>query len=399
MWDERGFATQQYWNMPIDEPVFFAREEEYLEGFTDVVRTAISDRLRTSKVAVFMSGGLDSTSLAALASELLRNRGGGGGVRAFTTLLDGIDGDEGYYAHLVAAHLQMQICEWDLSDQLVDAGWEQAGIRTPEPVGNPTQLATELAQFRSAAAHSRVGFYGEGPDNALVFEWQAYLAYLLRTRRATRMIRDVWRHVVLHRRVPLLPTIPGMWRAWRHQRDWDEPFPSWLEPTFESRLRLRERWDTYQRNRKRSSSHPVRPASYAGFHTPLWEALFRGFDAEVTSTAFEVRHPYVDLRVLRYCLALPAVPWCRRKFIMRRAMRGRLPEPVLDRNKTPLSSDPLWQHARRIGLPPLKPAPQLAAYVDARQVPAVAPSNIVAFRTDFRPRALNYWLCVGAPRP
>jgi asparagine synthase (glutamine-hydrolysing) len=399
VWDERGFAMHRYWTMPVEEPVFFRHSEEYPERFAELLRGAVSDRLRTSKVSVFMSGGLDSSSLAAVASELLRQRGADCGVQAFTTLLDGLDGNERYYAHLVAAHLQIPINTSDLSDTLLDAGWERAAIRTPEPIGNPTQLGTELAQFRTAAAHARVGFYGEGPDNALVFEWQAYLARLVQTRDARRLVADVCRHIVLHRRVPLLPSVLRMWRARRRRGYWTPAFPSWLAPDFESRLRLRERWEQHTHGSHKSSVHPVRPVSYTGLNNPLWEPLFRAFDAEATGTAFEVRHPFLDLRVLRFCLALPAVPWCRRKLVLRHAMRDRLPLPVLRRDKTPLSSDPNWEGARRFGLAPFDPTPQLAAYVNVRRVPARADADMVAFRTNFRPRALNYWLSTGAPRP
>jgi hypothetical protein len=138
--------------------------------------------------------------------------------------------------------------------------------------------------------------------------------------------------------------------------------------------------------------------SYASLNTPLWESLFRGFDAESTSVPFEVCHPYVDLRVLRYCLTVPAVPWCRRKLIVRRLMHGRLPKQVLDRNKTPLSGDPLWEQVRRFGLSPLKAEPRLAAYVDTRRLATVALSNMIEFRQHFRARALNYWFATGAPR-
>lgn len=397
VWDECGLVTQRYWTMPIDEPVFFRREEEYTERFIDVVRTAIRDRLRTDKVSVFMSGGLDSTSLAALASELLRDRGERDGVAAFTVLIDGLDGNERYYANLAAAHLQIPIHMQDLSKSLVDPGWDRAAIRTPEPVGDPTRLTTTLARHCAAAAHSRLGFCGEGPDNALVFEWQAYLVYLLRTWRPGRLVEDVFRHVVLHRRAPLVSTIPRMFRARQQRRNWQPSFPAWLNPAFESRLHLRERWDAHEHGT--TSVHPLRPRSYAGLNTVLWAALFRSFDAEQTSAAYEVRHPYVDLRVLRYCLALPAVPWCRRKLILRRAMRGRLPQPVLDRDKTPLSSDPLWEHTRRFGLPPLQQGPQLAAYVDVPRFLALTSGSMVALRTNFRPWALNYWLSAGALQP
>jgi asparagine synthase (glutamine-hydrolysing) len=382
--------------MPIDEPLSLARSDEYVERFDEVLGAAITDRLRTDKVSVFMSGGLDSSSLAALAAQRLGRHRGAAGVQAYTTLIDGLDGGERYYANLVAAHLQIPIHTWDLR---CDENWDQTAIRTPEPVGDPTQLAPDRAQYASTAAHARVAFYGEGPDNALMFEWRAYLAYLVNTRQPLRLIKDVYRHAVLHRRVPLLPSARRIWRARRQRDNWIEPFPRWLDADFASRLQLQERWQRYWDGSREPSSHPFRPGSYAALSGPFWEPMFRSFDADTTGAALEVRHPYLDLRVLRFCLALPAVPWCRRKLILRRAMRARLPQPVLERDKTALSSDPLWEHARRFGLSPMRPDPRLAAYVNAERVSAVADHNLAAFRMNFRPRALNYWLSNGAHRP
>ena len=62
----------RYWTMPIDEPLFYKRSEDYVDRFQELLREAVTDRLRTNRLGVFMSGGLDSTALAATARELLR---------------------------------------------------------------------------------------------------------------------------------------------------------------------------------------------------------------------------------------------------------------------------------------------------------------------------------------
>src|SRR5205823_4827335 len=104
------------------------------------------------------------------------------------------------------------------------------------------------------------------------------------------------------------------------------------------------------------------------------------------------RHPFLDLRLLRYMLAVPAIPWCRVKYLERRAMRGLLPDAVLRRPKSPLTSDPPWEGARRLGLPPFRLTSGIPEYVNFECVPNIAGADMVLFRVNFRPFALQYWL-------
>ena len=55
--------------------------------------------------------------------------------------------------------------------------------------------------------YSRVWFYGEGPDNALKYEWEPYLAYLLRRRDFGRLAKNLCEMAVQLRRIPFLPRI------------------------------------------------------------------------------------------------------------------------------------------------------------------------------------------------
>src|SRR5206468_7501234 len=130
---------------------------------------------------------------------------------------------------------------------------------------------------------------------------------------------------------------------------------------------LRSRWK--QLDTCSLTSHPMRPAAYECFQTALWEALFANLDPGQTEVPVETRHPFVDLRLLRYMLAVPAVPWCRAKYLERRAMRGVLPASVLRRPKSPLISDPAWEAARHQGSLRVYPAQALAHYINFDQVP------------------------------
>ena len=379
----------RYWTLPIDEPLHFKRAEDCVGQFTTLLDTAVRDRLRDNNVAVLMSGGLDSTSLAATACKVLRGETPQAEVHAFTTVMDKIDQNERYYADLVAKHLGIPIHFRDRSK--ADPDWSETGIHTPEPVMFPTSLAGDRKEFRSIASHSRVLLFGEGPDNALMYEWKPYLSYLAENRKFGRLLGDLSRDFICHRRLPLLSRIPQILKD--RSLNWPTPsYPQWFNNDFEARAQLRDRWNDGYSSHQPTQEHPVRPEGYKSFYAPFWEALFAGYDAGATRVPVEVRHPFVDLRLLRFMLAVPALPWCRTKYLERRAMKNQLPAPVLSRPKAAPTSDPIFEMVKHEGLPRLGKAQVLREYVKLPQIPTDAGSCVIQFRTNFRPFALDYWL-------
>ena len=49
----------------------------------------------------------------------------------------------------------------------------------------------------------------------------------------------------------------------------------------------------------------------------------------------------LDIRLIDFVLRLPPQPWFDRKYLLRRAMKGALPKPVLTRRKTPAGN--IWR--------------------------------------------------------
>src|SRR4029077_10734916 len=142
-----------------------------VERFRELLNIAVEERLRTNRLAIFMSGGLDSTTLAAVACSSLRKQGRDFEGHAFTCVLDAY-GDDRRYATMVAEHLNIPIhLRIGSSDDTVDPTWNQTSFHTPEPVTNPLNLARDFAWYQEVSSKSRVFFWGEGPDNALLYEW------------------------------------------------------------------------------------------------------------------------------------------------------------------------------------------------------------------------------------
>jgi len=119
--------------------------------------------------------------------------------------------------------------------------------------------------------------------------------------------------------------------------------------------------------------------------------LFDDCDINAASGHAEIRHPFLDLRLLRYMLALHAMPWCRNKLIIRKSMRRALPAEVLARKKAAVQVSPDFKRALASGLPRLDPSPDLLKYVNPSKTPT-APQSSLELRAALRPLGLNYWL-------
>jgi asparagine synthase (glutamine-hydrolysing) len=234
--------------------------------------------------------------------------------------------------------------------------------------------------------------YGEGPDNALMYEWKSYLTYLARKRQFGQLLTDIGGHIMRHKRIPLIPTIPRMLTARAQRQRFRPSYPDWLNPFFESRMQLRTRWEDHTKQFLAPRSHPLRPLAYESFHIPLWDRLFTSLDAGETGVPVETRYPFLDLRLLRFMMSVPAIPWCRAKYLLRRSMRGMLPDPVLRRRKSPIAKDPSWEGMQRFGLPSFRAASALHEFVNCEEVGKTAAVHMGLFRVNFRPFTLNYWL-------
>ena len=386
-WSPNGCRCQRYWTLPIEEPLQLRRAGEYPERLRALLSEAVRDRLRTRRVVVLMSGGIDSPSLAATSLRVLREQPSPFSVQAITSVYDRLIPDsERYYAGLVAAHLDIPI-HYDVRDDEISIDqWDRLTARTPEPVANPAAFAAAVRFFASASAHARVFLYGEGPDNALRYEWRPYLSHLLAQRRIVPLLRAVGADLWMHRRLPLATSLLKI--AARPEPAEQERFPGWLDGDFARRCDCRERWN---RRNGPASPHPGKPAAYASFGDVLWQSLFEGCDLYGAASHTDIRHPYLDLRVLQYLLALPVMPWCRDKAVVRQAMARELPNQILRRRKTPVAGSPDFERVKSSGLPRPVVAPELRKYVDPDKITLV-PRTPMELRCALRALGLNYWL-------
>ena len=393
-WSDDRVSVSRYWSLPIDGHIRYRRSSEYVEHFKDILRKAVHDRLRTGRVAVEMSGGLDSPSIAATAKQLLVERGKRFDIQAYTCVYDRLIPDhERHFSGLAAQALDIPINYSALDDCPLFEPPIPGDVREPEPFYSYPQSTGGADFWKAASAHSRVLLTGWDGDALMSESPRFFFRALLRRGELAELAAGwAWFIGVKH----ALP--PMGFRTWFKRRLARYPvrstYPSWIDPAFESRIDLRARWA--QINAEPRPPHPTRPLASTMLTVPNWWALFEGYDPGVRGLAQEARHPLIDRRLVDYILAIPPVPWSIDKHILRCSMAGTLPDAVRLRPKSPLAGDPALEKVRSATHHPIDdfvPVAGLADYAVRDAIPRVAgETNSEKLSLNVRPYTLNRWL-------
>lgn len=386
-----SLQIEQYWSPSTDGRIRYKHPEDYVRNFREILKEATADRLRTDCVGIFLSGGLDSGSIAATARELSGSSRGAYDLRAYTAVFNSLLPDEeGRYAQETARRLEIPISFFAKDDLRLFDRWDDPKVIPPEPLDSPF-VAGFVDSYCAVDSSCRAVLSGEGGDCLMCFQMLPYAIDLLK--------RGEWRKFALES-AKFLWVRPFPWKGIRYRLalflglDSSSPvFPDWIAPSFAKRLDLKSRWQSAPMNG--SVVRSLLPKAYASLTNPHWMTFFELEEFGVTHSLVESRHPFLDLRMVDYLLAVPPFPWLFDKMIAREAAKARLPETVRQRSKTPLCRDPLIEVLRRVDLAFMnyvKPG-ESAAYVDWRRLPALhSAKNPETAKMIARALSLNFWL-------
>lgn len=388
---------RRYWSLAVAETVRYGKDRDYVDRFLELLRQAVSDRLRTERAGVFMSGGLDSTSVAWMASEIASSRSETLDLRAFTLVYDRlIPDEERHYSSLVAAALGIPIHHLTLDEDRAEDFWYGRGSCLPEPADLPvTQRIRDI--LCGIAPDFRVGLTGQGGDPTLHLSPHDYLAHVRQVRLLPASL-EIWRYIRCHGQFPRAGIRTAIKRRFRRARRDQRPiYPPWLDRGFEERCDLPARWRELMKQPEPNGAS--RPDAHRDLVSPMWVHEFQSYDPGITGVPCELRHPYLDLRVVEYLLAIPPVPWCVEKELLRVAMRGRLPEPVWSRRKAPLAGYPIYEQLLRDppnGFDMVAATSELDRFVDVHKFVRLASQPAKLRPSEYelitRPLGLACWL-------
>ena len=335
--DRGGLHHRRYWT-PSGGRIRYRRSRDYVEHFTELLQCAVSDRLGAPQVGVWMSGGVDSTAIATAARLLVDSGRRPASIRAHTTVYERlIPDDERHFAGLAAAALGIDI-RFTTADALVPYLECQSPEAAPRELNDDPFFIARMPQLREASRHSRILLCGEGGDELLC---PSTVVDLLARMPWVELGAAVATSVLVHRRRPAAGIRR---RLLRDRANTSASFPSWLNDAFARRLNLRERWESVSRTDATGSA--VRAEAERRLTWPVWPWYFECADPGTTHVLIEPRYPLLDVRLVAYMLAIPPLPWCIDKHLLRQAFRGLLPEAVRQRPKSALREDPLAAYFR-----------------------------------------------------
>jgi asparagine synthase (glutamine-hydrolysing) len=348
-----GARRARYWHLEPRAVVTRRDPRQYAEEAREVLDRAVRRRLRgRSSACVLMSGGLDSTSVASLTARAVGPEQCLGVTAVYDRLMPD---EERRYSTLAASHLRIRHLHVPADDYELFERWDTDAL-PPEPTLEPlTALSYDL--LATASGHADVALTGYGGDPALL---------------PGAVVRQIGR-------VPLTSLLGGLAATLRRGR-WPPlgvksglrdrlparcpAAPDWLLPELRQAYETHDRWAeaseaTAWRERPRAESlHALTDDG--------WPRLFEGYDAVSTRRAVEVRHPFFDVEVLEFALALPCYPWCVDKLVLRDAMHNDLPASIVWRPKAPLAADAIavrgWSPDRL--LQAVSGTPLLERYID-----------------------------------
>ena len=395
---DRLLKMSQYWT-PRSTSIEFKKESQYIEAFQYLFKSAVDDRLRTARVSVSMSGGMDSSAVAAMALRGLQQSSAPFDLRAFCVVYDRTFADpERDYATVVARALGLPI-EY-LEGDAINAN-DSRGDRTflrPQPFQVDPFYAVTDSLLGRMCAHGRVALTGWDGDTILNESPRHLYSTLLKELRVGQLAADLVRYTAWRRKPPPIGFRTNLKRILgRYPKS--APFPEWLNPEFVRAQNLLERW-------REINSHPcvfnsIRPNAFRILSSPNWGALFERYDSGITSLPLEVRHPLADVRVIEYALGLPVIPWVIDKQILRAAMKDILPEPIRLRPKSPLNFEPavaLIGSEKFKQIDEFSPTATISAYVDRQAIPKIASEkDSIRLWMNARPFILNQWLLHSLP--
>jgi asparagine synthase (glutamine-hydrolysing) len=339
---ERGQVRQWHWHDGPFEDLTRLSAADHVDRFRALFDKALIATTRgIGPVGAQLSGGLDSSSIVARATELHRAGRIERQVEAISARFPGEPHDETDYSSAVEAHLGITATTVGAQPFDLDAARAWCAATYQLPV-RPNSLATlHNACGHLEATGGRVLLTGEGGD-----DWfsgtHAHWPDLLRQGQWRALMREgfnAWpdrsalvaaRRIVYHSAMPLLS---------RRHRDrlfypllaaGDEP-PPWIRADWAERIGLRERWQV--------TRPPIALPGFAQQHRynqfMVSRYLFENMQAYAESRGVELRHPLHDQRLADFAMGASGTVMRgdgRKKYIMREAMQGTLPEKVRQRS-------------------------------------------------------------------
>lgn len=340
-----ALSVRRYWTLQPPPPLVLPSNEAYAAAFLSVFTDAVRCRLRSAEpVGAMLSGGMDSGSVVAVAALLLGAQGAGP-LRTFSAISP--DCTTCVETRTIFGSVTMAglapTCVNVAEIEGLAADLIRLGDETSEPFDSNMTLVRAV-YLTAHRAKIRVMLDGAIGDVALISS--DVVAHWLRRGRFAKAWREAWgeQRFWRHRGHAVRAMTSAAWGVfapkalqmlWRRERrrrvDRGEIDGSSIEPSFASAVQLSRRRRRFQEHMAIGRLGDALDRAQKMRHPHIVVGRER-YDRVAATLAIEPRDPFVDVRLLEFCLSLPADQfqdggWP--KIILRRAMVDLLPPSTL----------------------------------------------------------------------
>ena len=336
--DPSGISVRRYWTLAIPQQLQLAGDADYCEAFLEVFRRAIKARLRsTGRVGALLSGGIDSSSVCAIAAPMLKDDGRGP-LKTFSVIAP--KPNDCIESRTIIAAGQIQGIEptlVDYRDAAATFDW-CAGIADPFDA----HMTLSRIAYRAASRQGiRVVLDGLGGD--VVMGSENHVEHLLRKVRIFEAARELrgerafsggeglpasFARAAYRAFAPAAVKFAVRRARWKRS-DRVNAQGRFISNEFKSRSGIADRLDQVRRRNSqfdRIDCELARRIDHQDF-----AVAHERFDRVAASFGVESRDPFTDLKLIEFALSLPLSQRQRGgwpKILLRRAMQGLLPDTV-----------------------------------------------------------------------
>ncbi len=337
---------KRYWRYKIEPEETTCKESELADNLLELLELATRRRLVADvPLGLFLSGGIDSSAIAALAAKAI----GGPQLNTFNIGFTEPSFDESQPAREMAGYLGCNHKTRQLDiDEAVDL-LPQILSKLDEPQGDASLLPTWLLS-RFAREHVTVALGGDGGDE-LFAGYDPFRALRMAKLYSNVVPRPV--HKALRLLASILPVshtnISFDFKVKRTLRGLSHPPQLWnpvwlgaLEPDAlrvltESNLSTEEIYsEAIETWESCSSADPVDRTLQFFTEIYLQDGILAKADRASMLNSLEVRSPFLDIEVANFARKLPhrfKIRDQETKYLLKKSVRGLIPDSLIDRKK------------------------------------------------------------------
>ena len=332
--DARGLRQERYWKLDPHNETELSKEEDYVNRYRELLKDAVRLRLRSDvPVAAQLSGGLDSSAIAALAAREL-----GPGLPVFSACYDEKPFDE---TEFIAPTVDRIRADWHRifpePENLLDTLRQMIAL-FDEPICTVTFYAHWQVMAAVRAAGYKVILNGHGADELAAGYYDHFLHRLVDLKGQGDLRFEAERKAWLdlhgsHREEGLIRYLGVRRQGLDYMTDYlrlFKPYEAALGPALTDEIEY---------------SAPIVQDPFPGVLAGRLQvellretvpAVLKAEDRTTMAHSIESRLPFLDYRLVEYMFSLPDDLKIRNglgKYIQRRALTGLIPETVRARTE------------------------------------------------------------------